>query len=181
MAVTISRVPLNALVDDDGSNTTGSVWNKAAIASVLMDPIDAMMAGFHVGTTAWTPSLKFGGASVGMTYTTQAGLYVKNGPEVYITFRITLSAAGSSTGGATITGLPFTVNATALIGFQSIACSFSANMVNAAGMMAYTILNTTTLQLTVPNGTGTGTTNMIQSNFGNTSDFIISGSYLATA
>jgi hypothetical protein len=37
----INRGPWNALVDDDGSNLVGSVWNKAAIKTVLLDPIDA--------------------------------------------------------------------------------------------------------------------------------------------
>lgn len=41
----IDRAPWTALVDDDGSNLTGSIWNKAAIKTVLLDPIDAMPAG----------------------------------------------------------------------------------------------------------------------------------------
>jgi hypothetical protein len=40
----IDRGPWNALIDDDGSNLTGSIWNKAAIKSVLLDPIDALAA-----------------------------------------------------------------------------------------------------------------------------------------
>jgi hypothetical protein len=39
----INRVPFNALVDDDGSNTVGSIWNKLAIKDVLLDPIDAAL------------------------------------------------------------------------------------------------------------------------------------------
>ena len=37
----INRVPFNELVDDDGSGTTGTVWNKHQIKTVLLDPIDA--------------------------------------------------------------------------------------------------------------------------------------------
>lgn len=37
----INRTPFNALIDDDGSGTTGSVWNKNAIAGVVLDPVDA--------------------------------------------------------------------------------------------------------------------------------------------
>ena len=40
----INRGPWNALVDDDGSNLIGSVWNKDAIKTVLLDPIDLAMA-----------------------------------------------------------------------------------------------------------------------------------------
>ena len=57
---------------------------------------------------SWTPALKFGGASVGMTYTTQAGLHTKIGRMETVSCRIFLSAKGTSTGDATITGLPST-------------------------------------------------------------------------
>jgi hypothetical protein len=40
----IDRGPWNALVDDDGSNMVGSLWNKAAIKTVLLDPMDAAFA-----------------------------------------------------------------------------------------------------------------------------------------
>ena len=42
----INRTPFNALVDDDGTNTVGSIWNKAAIAGVILDPADAAYAPF---------------------------------------------------------------------------------------------------------------------------------------
>jgi hypothetical protein len=41
----INRGPWNALVDDDGTNLVGSVWNKAQINTVLLDPIDALVSG----------------------------------------------------------------------------------------------------------------------------------------
>jgi hypothetical protein len=41
---TINRAPFNALVDDDGSGLTGTVWNKAQIKSVILDPADAAYA-----------------------------------------------------------------------------------------------------------------------------------------
>ena len=41
----INRGPWNALVDDDGSNLIGSIWNKDAIKTVLLDPMDAALAG----------------------------------------------------------------------------------------------------------------------------------------
>jgi len=41
----INRGPFNALTDDDGSNTVGSVWNKAAIKDVILDPVDAAITG----------------------------------------------------------------------------------------------------------------------------------------
>lgn len=40
----IDRTAYNALVDDDGSGTVGTVWNKARIAGVILDPVDAALA-----------------------------------------------------------------------------------------------------------------------------------------
>ena len=57
----------------------------------------------------WTPALNFGGNAVGMTYaTTPAGRYTRIGRTVFATGALALSARGSSTGSATIAGLPFT-------------------------------------------------------------------------
>jgi hypothetical protein len=57
---------------------------------------------------SWTPTLEFGGASTGITYTTQSGHYVEIGPAIYLFMLIVLSSKGSATGNATITGLPVT-------------------------------------------------------------------------
>lgn len=48
----IDRTAYNALVDDSGTGTDGSVWDKAAIKDVLLDPIDAMWSSI-------TPDLVF--------------------------------------------------------------------------------------------------------------------------
>jgi hypothetical protein len=64
-----------------------------------------LLADYEEGT--WTPALKFGGASVGMTGTF-TGRYTKVGRLVYAYADITLTAKGSSTGNNSITGLPYT-------------------------------------------------------------------------
>ena len=56
----------------------------------------------------WTPTLTFGGGSAGITYGSQLGTYVKIGKLVWLNCRLALSAKGSSTGSARVTGLPFT-------------------------------------------------------------------------
>jgi hypothetical protein len=55
----------------------------------------------------WTPALLFGGASVGITYTSRQGAYVKQGKLLWVNFQINLSSKGSSVGNAIIGGLPF--------------------------------------------------------------------------
>jgi hypothetical protein len=58
----IDRGPWNALVDDDGSNLVGSIWNKQAIKDVLLDPIDnSLLAhGTFTPTDASGAGLAFG-------------------------------------------------------------------------------------------------------------------------
>jgi len=60
----------------------------------------------------WTPGVSFGGGTTGITYITQSGQYTKIGRQVTVIANVTLSSKGSSTGDATLTGLPFT-NSTA--------------------------------------------------------------------
>ncbi len=54
----------------------------------------------------WTPVIAFGGNSVGITYSAQAGNYTKVGNMVFAHGTVYLSSKGSSTGSATIS-LPF--------------------------------------------------------------------------
>ena len=56
----------------------------------------------------WTMGIAFGGASVGATYILNTGRYTKIGRQVTASGYLAMSAKGSSTGDATITGLPFT-------------------------------------------------------------------------
>lgn len=59
------------------------------------------------GQGAWTPQLNFGGAHAGMTQTVASGIYVMTGQYIHCQFEIQLSALGSSTGNATVSGLPY--------------------------------------------------------------------------
>jgi hypothetical protein len=75
-----------------------STWNASANANTL--------DGYAEGT--WTPNLTFGGASVGITYTSRICGYITIGAFVFVFGQFTLSSKGSSVGGALIGGLPFT-------------------------------------------------------------------------
>lgn len=68
-------------------------------------PSTASLSDVSSGT--WTPVLQFGGASVGITYSAQIGSYLAIGKMVFVSINVTLTSKGTSTGSATITGLPF--------------------------------------------------------------------------
>jgi hypothetical protein len=65
----------------------------------------------------WTPGLTFGGAAVGITYgASNGGRYTKVGRLVTASFLLQLSAKGSSTGTAILTGLPFAATVSPVLG-----------------------------------------------------------------
>lgn len=70
----------------------------------------------------WTPSLTFGGASTGITYTTQSGYYSKVGNVCICVFRIALSSKGSASGSTLLEGLPFSAKG---IGYRGQAGSLA--------------------------------------------------------
>jgi len=74
--MSIDRTLLTALVDDDGSNTTGSVITKAVLGSVIFDPIDAaILAGTprtcRVGNASGTQTV-LTGVVTPITFATEA-------------------------------------------------------------------------------------------------------------
>lgn len=92
-----------------------------------------LLEAYEEGT--WTPALSFGGNAVGMTYAaTPIGRYTRIGRTVFATGSLTLTAKGSSTGAATIAGLPHASAAdgtpqSAPIGFASGISSMSGAVI----------------------------------------------------
>jgi hypothetical protein len=80
----INRGPFNALIDDDGSNTIGTPWNKAAIQGVILDPVDAAIGA--AVTLPWT-AVPFNAAN----FSARAPLTWTVGPAAVIRNRYTLS------------------------------------------------------------------------------------------
>lgn len=64
-----------------------------------------LLADYEEGT--WTPTILFDGASTGVTYSLQSGVYTKVGRQVTLEFDVRLSNKGSSTGTWQIGGFPF--------------------------------------------------------------------------
>lgn len=100
------------LVDDENAAAVLTTLGFSAIGKTIAAAADANAVITALGITsqvteaAWTPALKCGGNSAGMTYSTQVGRYIKNGNLVHAWGTVGLSAKGTSTGALTITGLP---------------------------------------------------------------------------
>lgn len=100
-----------------------------------------------VSSGAWTPALQFGGAAVGMTYSAQEGTYFRMGRWLYISGHIALSAKGSSTGIATITGIPV---APAAPYAAELNVSFYSNMATSTSIFGTISGGATSAQLYIP-------------------------------
>jgi hypothetical protein len=127
---------------------------------------------YEAGT--WTPVLKFGGGTTGITYAIQLGSYTRVGRLVTITCLIVLSNKGSSTGIATVTGLPFSNAA----GFQFVAQgSVCFESVTFAGQVAAQLpQNSSSINITQTSVLG-ARSNLADTNFANASEFDITLSY----
>ena len=87
--------------------------------------------------STWTPGISFGGGTTGITYTTQVGSYERIGRQVTVRGYILLSAKGSSTGTARITGLPHVVaNSDALSSAAGALTPKAITFANQIGMRA---------------------------------------------
>ena len=76
----------------------------------------------------FTPAVTFGGNSASLAYTHRAGAYTRIGRSVTVTMSFLLSAKGSSTGSAKVTGLPFTVGDN--LGSTALEASASLSIYN---------------------------------------------------
>jgi hypothetical protein len=120
----------------------------------------------------WTPSLKFGGASVGMTGTFE-GYYTKIGRLISCQGRMILSAKGSSTGAATL-ALPFTSAATNTLPGMSVGYYESW----ASSITASCYINSGSALLQLTNLTGTTVGALTDTNFTNATRCDFSFSYI---
>jgi len=123
---------------------------------------------------SFTPSITFGGASVGMTYSTRVGTYVKVGQFVNCYMYILLTNKGTSVGQFQITGLPF-ANAN-LEGAHAASSQWATDLSSISGTFVGYVLNGDAFFYFAYLGTGSQTI-MTNSNLTNTSAFMINISY----
>jgi hypothetical protein len=74
----------------------------------------------------WTMGIAFDNGATGVTYSSNTGRYTKIGRQVTVVGYLALTNKGSSTGNATITGLPFTIGS----GNSNYSASSISNLAN---------------------------------------------------
>ena len=123
----------------------------------------------------WTPALNFGGAAVGMTYaSTPVGRYTKIGRTVFVCGSFALSGKGSSTGAATIAGLPFTAANDGIAVAASVGFASGFSMVT--GAVIATIAANASRLTVYQSGSGAASA-LTNSHFGNSTQMIFSATY----
>jgi hypothetical protein len=141
-------------------SSTGILFGTDTAAANALDD-------YEEGT--FTPSIAFGGASVDMTYFDRQGNYTKIGRQVTCVMYIALTAVGSSTGNAQITGLPFTC---ANLNRGTVgAPSFRFSNITFSGQLTGSVPNNgTTIDLANTSLLGTQTS-LTNANFSTASEF----------
>ena len=102
----------------------------------------------------FSPTMLFGGANSGISYTEQSGSYTKIGDRVMYSLRLRVSDKGSSTGSLQIGGLPFTTGSgTRNYGSQSNI--YVDKIASSGTMIAYNYTSGTVLDIRTVNTSGT--------------------------
>ncbi len=119
----------------------------------------------------FTPVISFGGASVGITYSTQSGVYTKIGNLVVLNVFMVMTSKGSSTGNAVFSGMPFSAGLPAF----ACMCGYYAGMSGLTGAVSLVSQSGTAMSI---NQTGAVTVNpLADTNFSNTSAIAFDFSY----
>ena len=151
--------------------TSGKGIDFSAAGGSAAGSTSAVLDDYEEGT--WTPTITFGGASVGMTYGEQTGIYTKIGNLVTATSRTRLTNKGTSTGSAFIAGMPF---ASAAINLYTAPTLTITNISFADFAEGYVPTSTTTIALQEILNSG-ATSAMDNTNFANNSSIQVTVTY----
>jgi hypothetical protein len=171
-----------AMVDDDGSGTTGTIINNAWKTELYNQIDGALGSGLYTSGT-WLPTLETdAGASAGQTFGFREGVWVRIGPLVYLNARIILSAKGAMTGSyAFIGNLPFPaggVNTTGGAGLLQFA-SFAALGTPIVHLAAWIATGAITASLVYTAAAAAASAGLPSAAITNTTDLQFNGLYLA--
>lgn len=150
----------------------GSGWNaslKVPTKNAVYDKIESIIV---EGT--FTPTISFAGASVGVTYSVQKGIYQKIGNWIKFNIYVLLTSKGSSVGALTVDGLPFS---TENIANQFVTVTVWGNNLAAitGGLEAH--INPNNAKVNIGQIVLSAFSQLADGNLTDTSDFMLSGHY----
>ena len=126
-------------------------------------------------TQSFTPTLQFGGASTGITYSLQTAEFTLIGNVLFFAINLVLSSKGSATGGATISGLPLVIaNNVSAFPMYTVNVTTSANATLYANGSS---ISTNTLILFAVQTSVPSSVQLTDTNFANNSAIILQGLY----
>ena len=159
------------VVVDTGNLVIGTSGKGIDFSATPGTGTSELLADYEEGT--WTPSITFGGGNVGATYSSQVGRYTRIGNRLFFDARVTFSAKGSSTGSAQLVGIPFAINGSSNSGFY---IDYYGNML-ALGSIPFARVNPAASGFNISSGGATGSTDITDVNFTDTTDFRCAGFY----
>lgn len=150
-------------------NTSSVKFEAGGVESANANTLDAYVE------SVWTPGVTFGGAAVGVTYTSQSAAYTRIGNRIFFNVFILLSSKGSSTGAVLVTGLPV-VSGWGAHQPCSLRVTNVTSGVGDTTLMAAVVNSATTIALF--DISGGSITALTEADLTNTSLIEISGQYL---
>jgi hypothetical protein len=142
--------------------------------NLLHEPVPGGVLAF-----TFTPILRFGNLSTGITYGTNVGTCTKIGRRLNFEISITLTSKGSAVGSANIEGPPFELEGAATLAAAYWA-NMTTNLVHVVGLTGQgTPLNILIAILGLA-AAGTSLLNLQDTDFSNTTTINLSGSYFVS-
>lgn len=125
---------------------------------------------------SWTPAVTFGGGSTGITYASRSAQWTRIGDRIFFNISIVMTAKGSSTGAAKVTGLPVAADATSG-NTQTFAIRMLSLNSASAGLVCRVLAGGTDIDLQFYTGTPQNPSNLTDTNFNADTNIQISGQY----
>lgn len=129
----------------------------------------------HYLEDTFTPGAAFGGGTTGITYNANTGgNYTRTGDRVSVDLRVRLSSKGSSSGSATITGLPIAAASTGPA--QQALSVYCSSMTGLTGAVK-AITNTGSTNISLVQSSSSGDIPITEVVFTNSADIYVTGVY----
>jgi hypothetical protein len=154
----ISDLDINRINDGSGFSDNGT---GTRLRNIVDAGSGALVVDSATTPVGWVPVLAFGGASTGISYSSQSGTLYNDGKLAKAFFDIVLTSKGSAAGAATIAGLPI-----GAIVNGSFAVGYAEHLTITGAISGLLPVGTGVLSLMQSNGSGS--TPLLDSNFSNT-------------